>query len=191
MLCVAAVASTLVLPPPVTGQDAVDSQSTEAIQVRFEQIVAMRLDGRYDRAVEMLNELIGRYEQSDEVLRRAYHHLVTVYVQNGDDAGARNAARLALERFPDLEADELDFPGKVNDVYNQMRKEMFGSFVISQPEQCRVYLDSLHVGDTPLSLDLVRVGRKGELAGLFKRGREALERFLASPDGRALVEGSA
>lgn len=158
VLCVTAFASALALPPPAAGQDTHDSLSTAKAQAQFEQVVAMRLDGRYNRAVEMLNELIARYEQSDEVLRRAYHHLVTVYVQNGDEVGARSAARLALERFPDLAADELDFPGKVNDVYNQMRKEMFGAFVIGQPEECRVYLDSLHVGDTPLRLDLVRVG---------------------------------
>jgi hypothetical protein len=35
---------------------------------------------------------------------------------------------------------------------------MFGSFVIEQPKECRVYLDSLYVADTPLRLDLVRVG---------------------------------
>jgi hypothetical protein len=146
--------------PPVSAlaQEKADPEAIAIAQSMFEQIVMMRLDGRYDRAVELLNDLIKGYEQSDEILRRAYHHLVTVYVQNGDDEGARNAARAGLERFPDLEADELDFPRKVNDVYNEMRREMFGALVIDQPEDCRVYLDSLYVGDTPLRIDLVRVG---------------------------------
>lgn len=157
ILCAAALAIALTDPRPAAGQET-DSQSTALVQNKFEQIVALRLDGQYDQAIAMLNELISRYEKSDEILRRAYHQLVTVYVQNDDEVGARAAARAALERFPDLEADELDFPGRVNDVYDRMRREMFGSFVISQPKECRVYLDSVYVGDTPLRIELVRVG---------------------------------
>ena len=153
-----AFASVLFSPPPAVGQEAADAGSTGAIQAKFEQVVALRLDGEYDRAIEMLNGIIAEYSNSDEVLRRAFNHLVTVYVQNDDDAGAREAARIALNRFPDLAADELDFPGKVNEVYDQLRKEMFGALVIDEPKDCHVYLDSTHVGDTPLRLDLVRVG---------------------------------
>ena len=41
----------------VAGQAAQDSESSAMAQGRFEQIVAMRLDGNYDRAAEMANEL--------------------------------------------------------------------------------------------------------------------------------------
>jgi len=156
-LCLAAFAGALLTPPPIAAQESADAESTAAIQARFEQVVALRLDGEYARAIVMLSDIIAELS-SDEILRRAYNHLVTVYVQNDDDMGAREAARAALNRFPDLAADELEFPGKVNDVYDQMRKEMFGSFVISQPKDCHVYLDSTHVGDSPLRLDLVKAG---------------------------------
>jgi hypothetical protein len=158
IVCLAAYAFAILLPSPLAAQATPDDTSKAVVQSKFEQVVAFRLDGEYDRAISALNELISKYARSDEILRRAYNHLVTVYVQNNDEAGARGAARMALQRFPDLTADELDFPGAVNRVYDQMRKEMFGAFVISQPEECRVYLDSTYVGDTPLRLDLVRVG---------------------------------
>jgi PEGA domain len=153
-----AVLGALVFPPPAAGQEAVAPKSAAVVQATFEQIVALRLDGKYDQAVTMLNDVITSYTKSDEILRRAYNHLVTVYVQNDDEEGARAAGRAALESFPDLTADELEFPGRVNDVYNQLRKEMFGSFVISQPKECRVYLNGTYMGDTPLILSLVRVG---------------------------------
>ena len=105
-MCVVTFAAALVRPAPAAPQEETDPGTIATVQSMFERIVMMRLDGRYDQAVEMLRELIRGYEQSDEILRRAYHHLVTVYVQNGDDAGAREAARAGLERFPDLEADE-------------------------------------------------------------------------------------
>jgi hypothetical protein len=35
---------------------------------------------------------------------------------------------------------------------------MFGSLVIDEPKACHVYLDGTQVGDTPLRLDLVKVG---------------------------------
>ena len=157
-LCVAVFAGALVVPLRAAGQETSEPGSAALVQATFEQIVALRLDGEYDQAVAMLNEVIAGYEKANEILRRAYNHLVTVYVQNDDEAGAREAARAALERFPDLTADELEFPGRVNDVYDQVRKEMFGSFVIGQPKECRVHLDGTYVGDTPLILNLVRVG---------------------------------
>ena len=38
---------------------------------------------------------------------------------------------------------------------------MFGAFVIKQPKECRVYMDSTFVGETPLVLNLVRVKEYG------------------------------
>lgn len=157
-LCVTAFAAGLLVPAPTVGQETGASKPAAAAQGTFEQIVALRLDGEYNRAIELLYELIAKYENSDDILRRAYHHLVTVHVQNNDEAGAQEVGRSALERFPDLTADELEFPGRVNEVYDLLRKQMFGSFVISQPKECHVYMDSTYVGDTPLTLGLVRVG---------------------------------
>ncbi len=157
-LCVTTFVAALLLPQRTVCQETGGSSSTAVVQSTFEQIVSLRLDGEYSRAIARLYELIAKYEKSDDILRRAYNHLVTVHVQNNDEAGAEKVARSGLERFPDLKADELEFPGRVNDVYDQLRKQMFGSFVISQPKECRVYMDSTYVGDTPLNLALVRVG---------------------------------
>lgn len=157
-LCVTALVAALFFPVRTACQETGASKPAASAQGSFEQIVALRLDGEYNRAIELLYELIATYEKSDEILRRAYNHLVTVHVQNDDEAGAQEVARSALERFPDLTADELEFPGRVNEVYDLMRKQMFGSFVITQPKECHVYMDSTYVGDTPLNLPLVRVG---------------------------------
>ena len=157
-VCVTAWVAALLVPARAAGQETGGPKPAAAAQGTFEQIVALRLDGEYNRAIELLYELIAKYENSDDILRRAYNHLVTVHVQNNDEAGAEEVGRSALERFPDLTADELEFPGRVNEVYDLLRKQMFGSFVISQPKECRVYMDSTYVGDTPLSLPLVRVG---------------------------------
>jgi outer membrane protein assembly factor BamD (BamD/ComL family) len=94
LLCVAA-SGVLALPPPTAGQETAEPKSAAVVQAAFEQIVALRLDGKYDQAVTMLNEVITSYGNSDEILRRAYNHLVTVYVQNDDEEGARAAARCA------------------------------------------------------------------------------------------------
>jgi len=158
LLSVIALAGALFSTSLATSQAADDAVAAEAVQTKFQQVVALRLKGEYDRAVEMLREIIAEYSNSDEVLRIAYNHLVTVYVQNDDEPSGRVAARTALERFSDLTADPFTFPGKVNDVYDQLRKEMFGSLVVSEPQDCHVYLDSTHVGDTPLRLELYPIG---------------------------------
>jgi hypothetical protein len=74
----------------------------------------------------------------------------------GDRAAARKDARRALERFPDIEADIVVFPSFVNELYGQLREEMYGSLSITDPEGCSVFLNGDHIGDTPLTLSLVR-----------------------------------
>jgi len=132
---------------------------------KFQAIQTLRSDGQYDEAIQQLTEIIKEYSDSERVLREAYNHLVTTYRAKGDRDGAIQAAREALERFPDLTADQLHFPEAVNDYYEQLRKEMFGSLKISEPTECRVFLrkaDSTspekHVGETPLEIKLLRVG---------------------------------
>ncbi|UCG51521.1 MAG: PEGA domain-containing protein [Candidatus Latescibacterota bacterium] len=157
LVTILAFAVVIVLPSPLPSQTAADEQKEEVYK-KFEEIVTLRADGEYDRAIEKLTEITEEYTASDVVLRQAYHHLVQTYHQKGDDLGARTSARSALERFPDLKADEVLFPSYVNDYYDQLRREMFGSLMIEEPEGCRVYLNDKHVGETPLTLELVRVG---------------------------------
>jgi hypothetical protein len=185
---VIAFAILLFIPPPAAGQEAIDAASAEAIQAKFEKVVELRLDGEYGRAIDMLKEIIAEYSNSEAVLRKAYNHLVYVYVKNEDSSGARDAARGALERFPNLTVDELELPGKVNDIYDELRKEMFGSFVIDEPKDCHVYLDSTHVGDTPLGMDLVRVGEY-ELTVTKSGYKDHISRIEIEPDVKHDLSG--
>lgn len=146
-----------VTPAPAAAEEG-DKDQTSGVYKEFQEVITFRADGEYDSAIEKLSEIIKRYLDSDEVLKLAYNHLVQTYQEKGDTAGARQSAREALERFPDLTADEISFPRFVNDYYDELRREMFGSLTILKPKGCRVFLNEVHVGETPLELDLVRVG---------------------------------
>ena len=52
----------------------------------------------------------------------------------------------------------MQFPSVINDGYERLRREMFGSLVIDKPEGAGVFLDDALKGDTPITLPLVRVG---------------------------------
>ncbi|MEJ2721971.1 MAG: PEGA domain-containing protein [bacterium] len=150
-------AAVYVTPAPAAREEGGTDQ-TSGVYREFQEVITFRADGKYDSAIDKLSEIIKQYLDSDEVLKLAYNHLVQTYQEKGDLAGARRSAREALERFPDLTADEISFPPFVNDYYDELRKEMFGSLTILKPKGCRVFLNEVHVGETPLELDLVRVG---------------------------------
>jgi hypothetical protein len=159
VLATAAVfASSLVLPPVAVCQTGTGAGQDEAIYDTFQEIIKLRADGDYDRAIAELRDVVRQYANSEQVLRRAYNHLVTTYVVKGDEAGAMQVARDALEMFPDLTAEEIAFPPRVNEYYDKLREEMFGSLTIKGTKDARVLLDEKHIGDTPLHRDLVRVG---------------------------------
>ena len=141
--------------PSSTASD-LDDQS---IYTRFEEVSSLRSQGHYDEAIVILKDIIREYSQSDQVLRRAYTDLVFTLLSKGDRDAAREGAREAILRFPDLEADPIYFPLSVNDMYTGLRKELFGSLnVDTRPDSCRVFLDDEFVGFTPLRMDYVRVG---------------------------------
>ena len=151
--------STLVIPPHVLGQTASGSGRDEIIYNKFQEIIKLRANGEYDSAIERLRTIVKEYSNSDPVVWRAYNHLVTTFNEKGDVEGALQVARQALEQFPDIAADEIAFPPRVNEYYDQLREEMFGLLDIkSEPNDCQVFLDGKHVGVTPLQLDLVKAG---------------------------------
>ncbi len=151
-----AFASAWIAPNIVMGQTAGDEGST-AIS-KFDEVIKLKVDGEYDQAIDMLQEIITEYSNSELVLRRAYNHLVAIHHEKGDTGSAVRTAREALERYPDLTAEQDWFLPAINDYYDQLRKEMFGSLTIEDPKDCRVFLNSEHVGTTPLHLALVRAG---------------------------------
>ena len=130
----------------------------QSIYEKWEQVSSLRATGQFDQAIEVLKGIIQENASSDEVLRLAYSNLVYTYYVAGDPAKEEAAAREALERFPDLRADDVQFPSVINDGFERLRREMFGSLVIGKPEEAGVSIDGVLKGNTPINLPLIRVG---------------------------------
>ena len=132
----------------------------ESIVVLWDRIGKHRTDAEYDRAIELINQIIQEYTNSDEILRRAHNELVNTIQQKEEDWDAsevKEKAREALARFPDLDAEETYFHPDQNRLYDQLRRQMFGLLKISEPKDCRVFLNDELKGVTPVQLDLVKI----------------------------------
>ena len=134
----------------------------EDISEKIERVNILRARGEFEQAIEILDDIIIEYHSSETILRHAYNHLVFTYHKMGRAGTAIEKAQEALERFPDLRVEMPDIPPSVDEIYNTLRREMFGSITIEQPAGCSVFLtkDSIKafMGETPLELSLVRVG---------------------------------
>lgn len=141
---------------------AAPQKGDEDISSSMERVNVLRARGEFQQAIEILNNIIKEYSASDQVLRYAYNQLIFSYQSMGEMEAARAKAREALERFPDLKIETPDIPPSIDQIYNELRKEMFGSLKINKPEDCNVFLmrDSLKIfsGMTPLEMPLIRVG---------------------------------
>jgi len=153
------ITSVALLPRTAATQTVASSESSQgSIQDQWERVVDLRLDGKYDQAIDVLLEIIVDYSESEQILRQAYNHLLFTYLVKDDSAGAEQTAREALERFPDIKADEVLFRPEVNETYNRLRADMYGSLRITKPDDARVFLDGEFKGNTPLQLPFVPVG---------------------------------
>jgi hypothetical protein len=129
------------------------------IYEKFEEVSSLRSQGQYEQAIEILKGIIIEYSDSEEILRRAYSDLVFTLLSKEDIEAAAEIARGALYRYPDLKADPVYFPPRVDEVYDDLRGRIFGSLnVATRPESCRVFLGDGFVGFSPLSVQYVRVG---------------------------------
>ena len=165
---------------PMVAQSA---DETEEIYQRFDQVSRLRGLGNIDGSLEILEGIIREFADSDVVLRRAYNQFV--YTLNSADrpVKAREKAREALLRYPDLRVDQAFAPAYVNQIYDDLCAEMFGALTISEPEDCRVFLDGDHVGDTPLHIPLLLVDTYR--LEMFKSGFHAYEDTVhINPSGR-------
>lgn len=147
----------------ITGASfAAQEEIDEDISEKMEQVNILRARGEFDDAIEILNGIIRDYSSSDNVSRYAYNHLVFTYHKMGRAGTAIEKAREALDRFPDLRVETPDIPPSVDEIYETLRKEMFGSLTIERPFGCNAYLiqdeNKIFKGETPLELPLVRVG---------------------------------
>ncbi|MBI4719713.1 MAG: PEGA domain-containing protein [Chitinivibrionia bacterium] len=146
----------------------------------------LRSKGEYDRAIELVQNIIKEYADSENVLRHAYNQLIFTLDKKNDVNAKLENARAALERFPDLRIEGIEsniIPGELNDYYDQLRGEMFGSVTVREPEGCRLFLNEKFMGETPLHLPLVRVGEYALV--LTKSGYHDLtKRIVVDPSGR-------
>lgn len=156
-VAVLALSIMLVYSPTAYSQNKMNEKAGDFFE-KFQEVASLRVEGEYDPAIEKLAEIVEDLMASQEVLKSAYHHLVWTYEAKGDSTGARASAQDALERFPDLVADEISFPPFVNDYYDMLRREMFGSLRIIEPKGGRIFLNEEYIGDSPMRLDLVRAG---------------------------------
>jgi hypothetical protein len=145
-------------PPAIRAQPA-EVPDDVTIYDWFEQVSSLRSQGRYDDAIAVLETILGEYSGSGRVARRAYNDLVFTLLSKQDATAAAASAREALALFPDLAADPVYFPPGVNQVYDDLRAEMFGGLnVATKPDSCRIFLDDEFVGFSPLTLEYVPVG---------------------------------
>ena len=137
---------------------ALAEEEAESLQEKWDEVFAHRRDDSFQKAIETLHQIIEQYSDTDTVIREAYSQLVWTYLASGDNNGATGVAREAVEKYPDITANETYIVPGVNRMYDTLRREMFGSLQIEQPEEGRVFLDEEHIGDSPLLRALVRVG---------------------------------
>jgi hypothetical protein len=165
-------------PNPLPAQTPEDS-----IYEQWEEAIAQRRNGQFAAAIATLQAIIAEHADEEEVLRRAYNHLVFTYWVDRSNTTEREVAREALTRFPDLAVDTIEIPAAIDDIYAELRREMFGAVTIRKPEGCTVSLDGEVVGETPLLLPYVPVGEYDLL--VVKEGYHPYEeRVSVDPDGR-------
>ena len=135
-----------------------DNADDLGISARFDR-VSLRGQGEYDQAIEMLRNILEEGERAEDISKRAYNYLVITVWDASDKEAAAQLAEEALLLYPDLDADPLIFPPKLNSLYAEVRGNIFGSLHIeSDPEFCNVFLDGSSAGRTPLDSAYVRVG---------------------------------
>jgi hypothetical protein len=159
-------AAVIAAPSVVVANQAGDDD----VSRRFEEVRALRSQGRFDQAIQLLERFVEERTESDEILRRAFNELVFSILSKRSMASdveeqdriyreAVSRAEQALTRFPDLTADRIAFPPDIDLIYDTLRKSMFGSLEVTAPlDSCRVFVNDVYQGTTPLSMRYHPVG---------------------------------
>jgi len=135
-----------------------EQELDNTIYEQFDQVSALNSQGEYGHAIDILNSIIQEYGDSDTIIQRAYNTLVYTLLTADRTTEARGKARAALLRYPDLRVDEAYAPKSIDNLYNELRANMFGSLSISKPESCRVFMNDDYMGSTPLYIEYIRRG---------------------------------
>jgi hypothetical protein len=158
----------------------------EDITKIWTEVGAFRYQGEFDRAIGILDDVIERYSDSEQVLRHAYNELIYTYWFMNDRTRFEREARVAVERFPDLEAPPPVFPPQMNDLYGRLREEMYGALEINtKPEESRLFLNGDYAGTTPFTRPYLKAGRY-EIS-LSKTGYDEYADVLAIEPNQKLV----
>jgi hypothetical protein len=150
-----------VTPITVIAQDNVEQDEIFDVEIAtvWDRIAELRLRGEYEEAISLLDDVISRHADTEEILRHAYNHLVFTLVLMRDDVRVESAAREALLLFPDMNAPPPAFPDRMNDTYERLRRQMYGSLQITaDPEESRIFLNGEYAGTTPLEIEYLGVG---------------------------------
>ncbi|MFH1679710.1 MAG: PEGA domain-containing protein [Candidatus Eisenbacteria bacterium] len=146
----------LSLPVPVFAQE-----ETDELYAQWEEVSSLRARGEFDGAIEILGAILAAHPDDEEVARRAICHLIFTLFKKNDEDAARARAREALGRFPDLVVNTAELPPWMNDTFDGLRREMFGSLAITKPEGSLVFVDEDSVGTAPLVLEYLSAGEHG------------------------------
>jgi tetratricopeptide (TPR) repeat protein len=132
----------------------------ESIYESFDRVSSLRSRGQYEQAIEILKGIIAEQAKSDEILRQAYNQLVFTFLSKQDLEAATVSAREALSRYPEIKADLGNIPEEVNELYSNLRAQMYGALnVVTKPDSCRVILNGdLLKGLSPINIPYVKVG---------------------------------
>ncbi len=126
----------------------------------IEDIRSLRTQGKYDEAIEILNNIITDDSSPEDVLEQVYNELIFSLLLKEEKEAAMEAARRALLRFPDLKPDPVYYPPTLGQMYDDLKKEMFGSLELQTiPEACEVYFDNDYKGLSPLRIEYLTVGQ--------------------------------
>ncbi len=120
---------------------------------------AYKEEADFGKAISELQEAIrlGLKDRSD--LIQAHLHLGFAYIGMAERPAAEIEFAKAIKLDPTLELDSKRHSTKVITVFNGMRERLLDTLaVISVPGGAEVYLDSLRMGLTPLTLNSVLIG---------------------------------
>jgi tetratricopeptide (TPR) repeat protein len=160
-LCAPAFSQTPEQPAGQTLDQAPLQPSASDLGDRWGEVRILRAEGRYDEAIALLQAVFQEYANAEQVLRQAYNQLIFTQLARADTVSANTAAREALGRYPDLEADIAEYPSSLNALYAQLRAEMYGSLLVTvaKVEGAQVLLDGALRGAAPLRLPYLKTGR--------------------------------
>ena len=122
---------------------------------------AYKEEADFGKAISELQEAIrlGLKDRSD--LLQAHLYLGFAYIGMAERRAAEIEFAKAIQLEPTLELDVKRHSTKIITVFNGMRERLLDALtVISVPGGAEVYLDSVRVGVTPLTLNSVLIGQR-------------------------------